>query len=754
MKTKVIISFILFFIFNTVLVFPSDFKQNWRRANIEWNRKDAVPAPGRAYFATDEPIVAGLMGTVHLIYETGKNGLQKGATILVAAGVAANQALEPVQSDDPSGAGYVTVSSNLDNVRFNIKCTNIVLIELADGSLREGDKIDIKLGDKSQGGAGYQYSTRSNRNWRFTVAVDVEGNGEFKRVKELPTKVVIGGDAVKLSAYAKANPDLNSYFNVTLVAFDAFDNPSHSYRGSVAFSSPNDNIRLPSMYTFSKADEGHHTFPVSVSEEGIFFIDIEDEVNGMKCRTNPVVPNFTGSDYKLYFGDIHSHTSESDGYGSIQENYEWARDIRNLDFTSLSDHAEASLCGETMNDVKMQRQWDAARFYNNTGNFVTLLGNEWTDWNKYGNHNVYFLEDDQPLLGCDIPGCETLEGLISTLGEREYFIVPHHTRICIDWNNFEYKKYPSVFPIMEICSHWGSNEWQKGRVAWARKGKGDVARTALAMGIKFGFIGSSDNHQGRPGGWIHTHREDARAVVFAKNLTRKDIFEAMKNRRTYATTGKHILLDVKINGHMMGEEFQSDEPRKIEVRVVGETNLRKVEIIKNGEVLYQNTGADSDISYYRIEWHSQKDLNWGGSLKNLDGDFFEVQPYYFDKLEGLQSITDREISWTSTTNELEGDVDGFIFGVKNKNSKVQLQTEIKSFDILLKDLENSPLEYVDDSEGIKIIIQKEDTPLNRIDASFIYVDNEKTKTSDTDYYYVRITQVDDNFAFSSPIWVN
>ena len=42
--------------------------------------------------------------------------------------------------------------------------------------------------------------------------------------------------------------------------------------------------------------------------------------------------------YHLYWGDVHGHTSLSDGQGTPDEYFTYARDTANLDFTILTDH--------------------------------------------------------------------------------------------------------------------------------------------------------------------------------------------------------------------------------------------------------------------------------------------------------------------------------------------------------------------------------------------------------------------------------
>src|SRR5262249_58062264 len=81
-----------------------------------------------------------------------------------------------------------------------------------------------------------------------------------------------------------------------------------------------------------------------------------------------------------------------------------------------------------------------------------------------------------------------------------------------------------------------------GKVVYEKDSKSFVWN-ALERKIKLGFIASSDHRS--------THMSFA--AVYARNIDRQSIFEALRARRTYAATDK-ILLDFSIEKHLMGEE--------------------------------------------------------------------------------------------------------------------------------------------------------------------------------------------------------
>ena len=123
-------------------------------------------------------------------------------------------------------------------------------------------------------------------------------------------------------------------------------------------------------------------------------------------------------------------------------------------------------------------------------------------------------------------------------------------------------------------------------------------RDALARGYRFGIIASSAGHDGRPGGdqspelkhhHMYHHLGSGRAAVFAQELTREAVFDALYERRCYATTGVPMILWFDINGSVMGSELPAladgDRPR-LRVVAKGTNGIDHVRIVKNGEVAH------------------------------------------------------------------------------------------------------------------------------------------------------------------------
>ena len=77
--------------------------------------------------------------------------------------------------------------------------------------------------------------------------------------------------------------------------------------------------------------------------------------------------------------------------------------------------------------------------------------------------------------------------------------------------------------------------------------------------------------------------------MLATQLTRQAVFDALKARRCYGTTGERILLDFRVDGAVMGSEIESSGPVSLAVRVNATAPVEKVEIVRNNAVFHTTT---------------------------------------------------------------------------------------------------------------------------------------------------------------------
>ena len=150
-----------------------------------------------------------------------------------------------------------------------------------------------------------------------------------------------------------------------------------------------------------------------------------------------------------------------------------------------------------------------------------------------------------------------VQSLFDELRHRDALVVPHigGRPASLAFHD------PDLEPVIEIYSAWGQFEW--------------LLREAIERGYKVGFVAGSDDHKGRPGasypGSSSFGVYGGLTCVLARTLTREGIWEAIKARRCYATSGQRIALSVQADGHPMGSEFSvSGAPR---IRAVSYTHL-------------------------------------------------------------------------------------------------------------------------------------------------------------------------------------
>jgi hypothetical protein len=180
-----------------------------------------------------------------------------------------------------------------------------------------------------------------------------------------------------------------------------------------------------------------------------------------------------------------------------------------------------------------------------------------------------------------------------------------------DWMNYD----PATVPAIEIYSTHGASERFGGEKPLSNCESGGYAVDALDMGLKIGFIGSSDGHDCMPGNDLWGKYINGLVAVFAKELSRVSILEAIRLRKCYATTNDRIVAWFDINGHMMGSDIYEAKGSllNINVSLYGTDNIEYTDLVKNGRILYsvKNCGTVCEFTYEdRAEGNEQFGHNY------------------------------------------------------------------------------------------------------------------------------------------------
>lgn len=284
---------------------------------------------------------------------------------------------------------------------------------------------------------------------------------------------------------------------------------------------------------------------------------------------------------KSFFGDIQQHSAHSDGVGSAEEVYLRARDIYGDDFVALTDH-EAFL-GKRTGPGEWRYLQDVADRFNDPARFATLIAYEWTGraYPGPGHKCVYLPKRDLPILSRDV--LPEGRALVEAIREIGGIASPHH----IGWTGCDEDGHdPIGQPVWEICSCHGCYEHADHPLGQRGEHHHQLVDAMLARGHRFGFTASSDSH-----GLLYHHGEARKrdpyrtglTAILAPELSREAIFEALKARSCYATSGAKIRLDFTGDGRPMGSEFEAKGAAvRFIGRAVGEGPLRAIELIGPG----------------------------------------------------------------------------------------------------------------------------------------------------------------------------
>ena len=103
--------------------------------------------------------------------------------------------------------------------------------------------------------------------------------------------------------------------------------------------------------------------------------------------------------------------------------------------------------------------------------------------------------------------------------------------------------------------------------------------------------------------------------VYAEDLSREAVFDAIRNRRCFATTGKRIVVEFKADDHWMGEEYKSADAPHLSVKVLGTAPIASVTIVKNNQ------------DYVRMEGKGQRELafEYGDTVPSKATDYYYVR---------------------------------------------------------------------------------------------------------------------------------
>jgi hypothetical protein len=342
---------------------------------------------------------------------------------------------------------------------------------------------------------------------------------------------------------------------------------------------------------------------------------------------------YQGKTLKLYFGDLHHHSDISMcnrcGDQSVEEGYQHMRDICRLDFACSTDHCY------NINPYLWSYLGKLARVNEQPGRFLTFLAEEWTSdfkeadtkhpYGFYGHRNLIFGDTYFPRWW-NSRNRQTPAQVWEELRKlnADFVHIPHQLadtgNVPTDWNFTD----PQAQPVAEVFQTRGSYEYHGApRQAGRTTPPGYFIQDAWARGIVIGVVAAPD-HGGGYG----------KACIYAAELSRKAILDALRNRRCYGSTAAKIFLDVRVNGHLMGEAVAEPAGGQVTVKIhaLCPAKIDRVEVCRNNRFIYlqEPPGRECNLTFVDVEPPAGRSYYYVRVIQK-DGEIAWSSPVWFGK---------------------------------------------------------------------------------------------------------------------------
>ena len=347
----------------------------------------------------------------------------------------------------------------------------------------------------------------------------------------------------------------------------------------------------------------------------------------------------------------------------------------------------------------------------------------------------------------------------------------------INWDAYD----PTHSPLVETYSMHGCSESDEAPYPMLNtmgpRDHNSTIQAGLERGHRFGIVASTDQHSGYPGSY-----GDGRLAVYAAELSRDAIWDALQNRRTYAVTGDKMAIAFHINEAMLGGEAHGSQ-RQLSISAEGADFWDTIEVIKNSKVWRRWAPVPSyslpDKSRrirakVHIEWGwsaVDQDADWELAVRLQDGVILDCETCFrgdpvlrHEQVEGIAETiphevveqTEQLVAWRSVTR---GNVttrhpttQGLILHLEMPvGATLTLTANGYTAEHTLHDLLTGTRAHHTDGFRSPAVRIHRAVPAADYTFAATAVDTEPERP--TDYYYVRFAARNGQHAWTTPIWV-
>ena len=569
------------------------------RWDVVESLRDSLDAPrdpsdggGRAWLDADtssSSVSAGGRGQWQIVFEAGPLGINEGGRIIFL--VSPFWGWSPPHTVSEDLPGYTRVTTDAEGVELTASGVEppMMSIQIGGRRLDAGETVRIHYGAGEAQARADRYAERGSRFW---IGVDGDGDGVHSFVADSPTVDIGPGPPSRLLVTVPTTTDPGIPITINLAVVDTLANalPSIEAPIAVALSSAPAWPGLPETVRFDPGDPAYRALTLPAPPEGIYRLTATTE--NMRASSNPLIV-FPGAT-PIFWGDLHGHSNLSDGTGTPEDYFRYARDIAALDIVALTDHDHWGTLPLDAHPDMWKEIRDTTRAFHDPPRFITLLGYEWTSW-IHGHRHVLYFDDNGEVFSSIDRRYESPLQLWEALRGKRALTFAHHSAGGPVPTNWNIAPDPELEPVTEVVSVHGVSEAADAPARIYRSIRGNFVRDALDRGYVLGFVGSGDSHDGHPGlAQIAGGPTGGLVAVFAPELTRDAVLDSLRQRRVYATSGARIYLRVSIEGYPMGTTVVAHDAKnadaiaaqaQLRIRVVGTDEIERVEVIRSGAIV-------------------------------------------------------------------------------------------------------------------------------------------------------------------------
>ena len=742
-----------------------------------WHDVDLSPRErgqlyGHAACSPRRPFVAGEWVSLEFTFTIGKTELGPGGRLALAWSWPLDWT--DLQFEDPGGDGFTTVA--VQSGHNSATTAELILryfrqgpfdpwqhhleLTVGRGQLAEGDKVILTCGNSTYGGRGWRVPTFRLRNLEFVVLIDPDRSDAWHRLPSAEGLSIVPGPPERLVVIAPDHGLVGETGTLTIRAEDRWGNasmPVHA-RPKVRelYAEPAGPL-LELGEAVVCADPPVVHVPVRYKTSGLTRVEVHLPDSDLSTQSNPVRIATEPPKWRRFWGDMHSGQSEVGcGVGSMAEHFTYARDAAGLQFITHQG-----------NDHYVSRDlWDLTRTetenFHEPGRFITFLGCEWSaPTSDGGDRNVFYRHDEPRLRRSDRffqedepdpePDLTTAEPFLEAMRHEPVLINMHvgGRPTNLDWHA------PEIERLAEIHSTHGTSEW--------------FVKDALRRGYRVGITAGTDGITGRPGachpGWRNNRNvRNGLTAVYAEDLTRTGIWEALSARRCYATSGERIGLWFEVDEQPMGSLLATAGDPLATIEVEGTAPLESVELLRDDRQICQwqlaePSPAANGRHRIRLLWQGTAQrgtaraqrVTWDGSL-NLDrGTLHAVEAVNFHGGEDCvdQPSGDR-VAWRNAT---AGNRAGLVLEIEgDEHTMCSFNAPPIHFSFPLAHVLKTPL--VRETGGLDCRVAIGPAPDNDAPTRASLTFRDVDALTGMQAYWVRITQIDQAQAWSSPVYVS